>query len=132
MLGKRLAVELNNLFKTIEFGPNTRISFVGHSMGGIIIRSALSYIKNLDTYLYSYMSFSSPHLGYLYEPSALVQAGLWLLNAWQKVSSLEELCMRDGGDPRKTLLYRLSENNSLRGFQQLAFLSSSQDEYVPY
>lgn len=57
-------------------------------MGGIIIRSALSYIKNLDTYLYTYMSFSSPHLGYLYEPSALVQAGLWLLNAWQKVNSL--------------------------------------------
>lgn len=66
VLGKRLAIELNNLFKTIDFGPNTRISFVGHSMGGIIIRSALSYIKNLDSYLYSYMSFSSPHIGYLY------------------------------------------------------------------
>ena len=80
--GKRLAIELNNFFKTVEFGPGTRISFVGHSMGGIIIRSALSYIKNLDMYLYSYMSFSSPHLGYLYEPSALVQAGLWILNAF--------------------------------------------------
>ena len=64
-------------------------------MGGIIIRSALSYIKNLDNYLYSYMSFSSPHLGYLYEPSALVQAGLWILNALEKVPSLDELCMRD-------------------------------------
>jgi len=46
-MGKRLAIEVNNLFKTVEFGPTTRISFVGHSMGGIIIRSALSYIKNL-------------------------------------------------------------------------------------
>lgn len=78
------------------------------------------------------MSFSSPHLGYLYEPSALVQAGLWLLNAWQKVQSLDELCMRDSKDPRKSLLYRLSENNCFKSFQQLAFLSSSQDEYVPY
>jgi hypothetical protein len=116
----------------VEFGSGTRISFVGHSMGGIIIRSALSYIKNLDPYLHTYMSFSSPHLGYLYEPSALVQAGLWLLNAWQKVPSLDELCMRDSSDLRKSLLYRLSENNSLKGFQKLALLSSSQDEYVPY
>ena len=72
------------MFKTVEFTPQTRISFVGHSMGGIIIRSALSYIRNLSQYLYAYLSFSSPHLGYLYEPSALVQAGLWLLNTWQK------------------------------------------------
>jgi len=78
------------------------------------------------------MSFSSPHLGYLYEPSALVQAGLWLLNAWEKVPSLDELCMRDSSDLRNTLLYRLSENNSLKGFKQLALISSSQDEYVPY
>jgi triacylglycerol esterase/lipase EstA (alpha/beta hydrolase family) len=83
-LGKRLAVELNNFFKNVEFGPGTRVSFVGHSMGGIIIRSALTYIRNLDQYLWAYLSFSSPHLGYLYEPSALVQAGLWLLNALQK------------------------------------------------
>jgi hypothetical protein len=89
MLGKRLAVELNHLFKTVEFTLQTRISFVGHSMGGIIIRSALSYIKNLHPYLYSYMSFSSPHLGYIYEPSKLIQAGLWLLNAFQSVQSLE-------------------------------------------
>lgn len=40
--------------------------------------------------------------------------------------------MRDSNDPRKSLLYRLSENNSLRGFQQMALISSSQDEYVPY
>ena len=42
MMGKRLAIELNNLFKTVEFWSLSRISFVGHSMGGIIIRSALS------------------------------------------------------------------------------------------
>lgn len=57
-------------------------------MGGIIIRSALSYIRNIDQYLYTYMSFSSPHLGYLYEPSAIVQAGLWLLKTFQKSQSV--------------------------------------------
>jgi hypothetical protein len=77
-------VELNNFFKNVDFGPGTRLSFAGHSMGGIIIRSALSYIRNIEQYLWAYLSFSSPHLGYLYEPSALVQAGLWLLGTLQK------------------------------------------------
>jgi hypothetical protein len=101
-------------------------------MGGIIIRSALTYIRNIDQYLWAYLSFSSPHLGYLYEPSALVQAGLWILNAIQKSDSIDQLCMRDAEDPRRCFLYRLTENRSLDGFRQLALISSSQDEYVPY
>ena len=56
VLGKRLAVELNNFFKNIEFGSGTKVSFIGHSMGGIIIRSALTYIRNLDQYLWAYLS----------------------------------------------------------------------------
>jgi hypothetical protein len=40
--------------------------------------------------------------------------------------------MKDSNDPRKSFLYRLSENNSLHGFKKLALISSSQDEYVPY
>jgi hypothetical protein len=77
-------------------------------MGGIIIRSALTYIRNIEQYLWAYLSFSSPHLGYLYEPSALVQAGLWLLNTIQKSESLDQLCMRDSEDPRRCFLYRLT------------------------
>jgi hypothetical protein len=40
--------------------------------------------------------------------------------------------MRDSEDPRKTLLYTISRNNCLKPFKFLAFISSSQDEYVPY
>jgi hypothetical protein len=34
-------------------------------------------------------------LGYLYTASKLVQAGLWLLNTWQKCDSIIELSMQD-------------------------------------
>jgi len=40
--------------------------------------------------------------------------------------------MRDCKDPRRCFLYRLTENRSLDGFKQLALISSTQDEYVPY
>ena len=61
---------------------------MGHSLGGLIIRSALTYLENVEDKLYTYISLSSPHLGYLYTPSTLIQAGLWFINVIQKVDSL--------------------------------------------
>lgn len=52
-------------------------SFIGHSLGNIIIRSVLTrprfrcYLSKLHTFL----SLSGPHLGTLYNSSALVSTG---------------------------------------------------------
>ena len=73
------------------------------------------------------MSLSTPHLGYLYEPPALIQAGLWIMNKWQKCDSIQEISMKDEDDFRKTILYSLSQNGSLNNFKKVCFLSSSQD-----
>lgn len=62
-----------------------RISFIGHSMGGLIIRSAMPELQNYWGKFYCYMSFSTPHLGYLYQTSTLVKAGLWFLTSWHKI-----------------------------------------------
>lgn len=98
----------------------------------MIIRCALGYIKNLQPYLHTYMSFSSPHLGYLYEPSRLIKAGLWFMNSWQGSKCLNEICMKDCEDLRGTAFYRISENKALNHFKKIAFISSSQDGYIPY
>lgn len=58
----------------MRFCPN---SFIGHSLGNIIIRSVLTrprfryYLSKLHTFL----SLSGPHLGTLYNNSALVSTG---------------------------------------------------------
>ena len=44
-------------------------------MGGLIIRSALPYLENLKHLMQTYISLSSPHLGYAYNPSKLIEAG---------------------------------------------------------
>uniref|UniRef100_A0A0E9WEP4 DUF676 domain-containing protein n=1 Tax=Anguilla anguilla TaxID=7936 RepID=A0A0E9WEP4_ANGAN len=55
----------------------SKISFVGHSLGNLIIRSVLTrprfkyYLNKLHTFL----SLSGPHLGTLYNSSALVNTG---------------------------------------------------------
>ena len=54
-------------------------------MGGLIIRSAVPDLQNYWGKFYCYISFSTPHLGYLYQTSTLVKAGLWFLTAWYKI-----------------------------------------------
>ncbi|XP_023386975.1 protein FAM135A isoform X1 [Pteropus vampyrus] len=55
----------------------SKISFIGHSLGNLIIRSVLTrprfkyYLNKLHTFL----SLSGPHLGTLYNSSALVNTG---------------------------------------------------------
>ncbi|KAG2464785.1 protein FAM135B [Polypterus senegalus] len=111
-----------------------RISFIGHSLGNIIIRSVLTrprfryYLNKLHTFL----SLSGPHLGTLYNNSALVSTGLWLMQKLKKSGSLLQLTFRDNTDPRKTFLYLLSQKPGLQYFKNVVLVASPQDRYVPF
>lgn len=66
------------LYHIESFGLNpTRISFVAHSLGTIIVRSALSrpQMRPLLPRLHTFLSLSGPHLGTLYNSSGLVNMG---------------------------------------------------------
>lgn len=74
---------VNEILQHIEIsGSNpTKISFIGHSLGTIIIRSALtrSQLRPLIPRLHTFLSFSGPHLGTLYNNSGLVNAGEFIV-----------------------------------------------------
>ncbi|KAM9307284.1 LOW QUALITY PROTEIN: protein FAM135B [Pholidichthys leucotaenia] len=111
-----------------------RISFIGHSLGNVIIRSVLTrprfrcYLPRLHTFL----SLSGPHLGTLYNSSTLVSTGLWLMQKLKKSGSLLQLTFRDHVDPRKTFLYLLSQKPGLQFFKNVVLVASPQDRYVPF
>ncbi|NXF86287.1 F135A protein, partial [Eubucco bourcierii] len=111
-----------------------KISFIGHSLGNLIIRSVLTrprfkyYLNKLHTFL----SLSGPHLGTLYNSSALVNTGLWFMQKWKKSGSLLQLTCRDHSDPRQTFLYKLSKKAGLHYFKNIVLVGSLQDRYVPY
>uniref|UniRef100_A0A9J8DBD1 Family with sequence similarity 135 member B n=1 Tax=Cyprinus carpio carpio TaxID=630221 RepID=A0A9J8DBD1_CYPCA len=111
-----------------------RISFIGHSLGNIIIRSVLTrprfrcYLCKLHTFL----SLSGPHLGTLYNNSTLVSTGLWLMQKLKKSGSLLQLTFRDHTDPRQTFLYTLSKKPGLQFFRNVVLVASPQDRYVPF
>ncbi|XP_072007243.1 protein FAM135B isoform X2 [Engystomops pustulosus] len=112
----------------------SRISFIGHSLGNIIIRSVLTrprfryYLNKLHTFL----SLSGPHLGTLYSNSTLVSTGLWLMQKLKKSGSLLQLTFRDNADLRKSFLYQLSLKPGLQYFKNVVLVASPQDRYVPF
>jgi pimeloyl-ACP methyl ester carboxylesterase len=63
-MGENLAEEVKQFMKEFEIGEDAVLHMVGHSLGGIIIRAALPLLGKYR--LGTYVSFSSPHLGYLY------------------------------------------------------------------
>ncbi|KAG2614993.1 hypothetical protein PVAP13_3NG025700 [Panicum virgatum] len=115
-MGSRLAGEVvaflkKKMDKLLKYGgcKELKLSFVGHSIGNIIIRSALAepalqpYLKNL----YTYMSISGPHLGYWYSSNSLFNSGLWLLKKLKGAQCIHQLTFSDDQDPQNTYFYKL-------------------------
>jgi hypothetical protein len=134
-MGVRLADELSKFFRTTLFNFVDRISFVVHSLGGLIVRSALGqesmrpYLKNLHTLF----SLGSPHCGFIFASTALLSAGVWVLKKIYKSKCLEQLSLSDHSDPRETFIYKLSSSpNILKHFKNIILVSSPTDKYAPY
>ncbi|XP_033606577.1 protein FAM135A isoform X2 [Cryptotermes secundus] len=128
----RLVAEILYHVEACGLNPS-KISFIGHSLGNIIIRSAITrpQMKHLLPRLHTFLSLSGPHLGTLYNNSGLVNMGMWFMQKWKKSGSLLQLALRDATDVRQTFLYRLSQRSNLHHFRNLLLCGSSQDRYVP-
>jgi len=132
-MGRRLASEIKSYIE--EWCPMRllkKISFVGHSLGGLIIRAALPFLSEHSGLMHFFMSFSSPHLGYMYSNSSLFNAGMWVLKKWRKSACLAQLSMADSYDMRECFLYKLSQETGLDWFKHLCLVSSYQDKYSPF
>ncbi|KAJ8763820.1 hypothetical protein K2173_003602 [Erythroxylum novogranatense] len=140
-MGLRLAEEVISFLKkkmdrVTRSGPlrDIKLSFVGHSIGNIIIRTALaeSIMEPYLRFLYTYVSISGPHLGYLYNQNSLFNSGMWLLKKLKGAPCIHQLTFTDDPDLENTFLYRLCQQKTLQNFRHILLLSSPQDGYVPY
>jgi hypothetical protein len=86
-----------------------RLSFIGYSLGGIVIRAALPHLTELASKMHLYLSLSSPHLGCAKGKSALVNTGLWLIRNLKKSVSLQELTLTDSENLDDCYMYQLSQ-----------------------
>ncbi|KAJ3408056.1 hypothetical protein HDU80_007050 [Chytriomyces hyalinus] len=112
-----------------------RLSFVCHSLGGLICRCAIqspamdSFRVKFDTFV----SLSSPHCSLYFHSNALMTSALRMYQLIGRSKSLDQLNLKDDPDPRKCLLYRLSQNENigLGKFRAVRLFGSLQDGYVP-
>lgn len=133
-LGQRLANEVQEFIFTNLCGARrpssgkkmflNKLSFVGHSLGGIIVREALKHLGGFRAKMHAYISLGSPHLGYMYNSSSLVDAGMWLIKKWKKSDSLKQLSMTDTSSKEDSFLFKLSQDDSLKHFKYVMLVSS--------
>ena len=129
-MGKDLAEEIKQLTKIhVNY---EKISFVGHSLGGIIIREALTHLKSLRQHFFSYVSLSVPHLGCRKNKSMLVSLGMKYLKRFKKDVVISQLQLDDEKDFKDTFLFRLASRDCLHWFKNILLVPSPQDSYAPY
>jgi triacylglycerol esterase/lipase EstA (alpha/beta hydrolase family) len=116
-LGHRLADEVKKWIK--EWCPKDnfakyndiiifRISFIGHSLGGLIIRAALPELEKYKDKMHSIITLAAPHLGYFLSSSKMVDSGLWLIKKIKKSLALNQLTFSDAKNFEETCIYKLS------------------------
>ncbi|CAJ2643167.1 unnamed protein product [Trifolium pratense] len=140
-MGHRLAQEVisfvkSKMDKVTRYGKlgDIKLSFVGHSMGNLIIRTAIadSMMEPYLRHLHTYVSLSGPHLGYLYSSNSLFNSGMWVLKKLKNTQCIHQLTCTDDPDLHNTFLYKLCKEKTLEHFTNVILLSSPQDGYVPY
>lgn len=112
--------------------PPTKISFLAHSLGGLIVRTlcGLDGMKVFIPRLHTLLTLNSPHLGLMYNQRA-ANWGIAILQWWKQSVSLEQLTMRDAANFRDTFLYKLSGNGAFGMFRNVLLVGTMQDLYVP-
>mmetsp|Transcript_4886 Transcript_4886/g.4134 ORF Transcript_4886/g.4134 Transcript_4886/m.4134 type:complete len:226 (+) Transcript_4886:225-902(+) len=130
-LAKNLADEVETDIEFHDIRNIDKISFVGFSLGGVIIRAALPLISKYKSKFYSYMSLATPHLGVKLKKK-YIAAGIWFMKMFFKSKSLEQLNLEDSNEIQDTFMYKLSKSEGLSWFKKVYLLASSQDTYAPF
>lgn len=88
---------------------------VGHSMGGIILRASFAHLKSkIRECFHTFISFATPHLGYLHCKSFVTGAGIKLIESLHPSTSLKQLSNKDKSNIKETFIYKLANLGSLK------------------
>jgi len=131
-MGIRLSQEVVNFI--CDWCPGSalgRLSFIGYSIGGIIIRAALPLLHEYHSKFYTFLSLSAMHMGFMDQQSNLFNGVVWALGYWRKITLSQQLTMKDAPELKDTYLAKLCKAKGLEHFRWVVLVSSKQDNYSP-
>ncbi len=100
---------------------------IGHSLGGLIIRASLSYLKEFKHFFKTLITMGTPHLG-CSSSKFLVSTGLKVLSRMKNKKSLREMCIED----EEKYVIGLSERKELSWFKNLILIYAYNDGFVNF
>ena len=129
-MGMRLSIESREFLTkhSTSFFIINRISFVAHSLGGLIVRAALPLLSEYKERFHMYISLSTPHLGI---SNKLLEGGILFLQLFKRSEVLDQLTMRDSPSPNDCFITKLCHMEGLDWFRRVLLVGSSQDQYAP-
>jgi len=127
-MGEMVADEMTfEIEKAKAEGMLTKITLIGHSLGGLIFRAALPYLRQYKHVFHTYISLATPHLGYFDSGNRLLSLGMWLVGGVKGTPALNEIRLIDAKTMEGTTLYKLSKAKGLNWFKKVMLLGSTQD-----
>lgn len=112
-------------------GLLTKISFIGHSLGGLTFRAALPHLKRYKDLFHTFITLATPHLGYFHSGNRLLSLGMWVVGGVKGTPVLNELRLLDAPNIEDTAIYRLSKGKGINWFKVVILAGSTQDCYSP-
>ncbi|CAJ0596242.1 unnamed protein product [Cylicocyclus nassatus] len=110
----------------------SRISFVAHSLGGVIVRAAVCRDEAdwLRPRLHCLLTINSPHLGLAYVGKG-VNLGIQFMQWWKQSRSVEQLSLKDEVAFCDSFLFRLSQKKTFGLFRKILLIGTPADLFVP-
>ncbi|KJH41586.1 putative serine esterase DUF676 [Dictyocaulus viviparus] len=114
--------------------PPARISFVAHSLGGIIVRAAVCRKEAqewLTSRLHCLLTINSPHLGLAYVGKS-INFGIQFMQWWKQSRSIQQLSLKDEVTFYDSFLFRLSRKKTFGLFRCVLLVGTYTDSFVPF
>lgn len=129
-MGFRLSNEILEFIEkhSTSFYIISKISFIAHSLGGLIVRSALPFLSRYKSLFSFFVTLSTPHIGIT---NRLIEGGVFFLSLFKKSKVLEQLTLRDEYNLEDCELYRLASLDQIAWFKRVVLVGSNQDRYAP-
>lgn len=133
-MGNNLAKEVVVYMAQVGYEKIAHISFVSHSLGGLITRVAIRHdlLQPFKSLFHTLVTLGTPHTSQALNKHVVMSSALSLYQTIYNADCIKQLYLLDHTDKRECLLYRLSQDPNLKAFKRVHVVGSAQDLYVHF